>query len=74
MSSSAGRPNPAATVGVRRLSGRDLINYRDVSEFKAQGKDMSTTSKVLMGTGIAVGVLVVVGALLVRDFRRNFGR
>lgn len=50
------------------------INYRDVSEFKAQGKGMSTTSKVLVGTGIAVGVLVVVGALLVRDFRRSFGR
>lgn len=50
------------------------INYRDVAEFKAQGKGMSTSSKVLIGTGIAVGVLVVVGALLVRDFRRNFGR
>jgi hypothetical protein len=50
------------------------INYRDVAEFKATGKGMSTTSKVLIGTGIAVGVLVVVGALLVRDFRRNFGR
>jgi hypothetical protein len=50
------------------------VNYRDVDEFKAQGKGMSTTSKVLIGTGIAVGVLVVVGALLVRDFRRSFGR
>jgi hypothetical protein len=50
------------------------VNYRDVAEFEAQGKGMSTKSKVLIGTGIAVGVLVVVGALLVRDFRRNFGR
>jgi hypothetical protein len=50
------------------------INYRDVAAFKAQGKGMSTTSKVLIGVGVTVGVLVVVGALLVRDFRRNFGR
>ena len=50
------------------------INYSDVAELKAHGKGMSTTSKVLIGTGIAVGVLVVVGVLLFRDFERSFGR
>jgi hypothetical protein len=50
------------------------INYRDVVEFKATGKGRSTTSKVLIGTGIAVGVLVVIGTLLVLDFQRTFSR
>ena len=47
------------------------INYRDVVEFTAHGKGMSTTSKVLIGTGIAVGVTVGVLALALRNFRRN---
>ena len=48
------------------------INYRDVNEFKALGKGMSTTSKVLIGTGVAVGVTVVALALAFRNFRLNF--
>jgi hypothetical protein len=50
------------------------INYRDVSEFKAQGKGMSTTSKVLLGTGIAVGVTVVALALAFRNLSFSFDR
>lgn len=48
------------------------VNYRDVDEFKAQGKGMSTTSKVLIGTGVAVGVGVIALALAFRNF--NFVR
>jgi hypothetical protein len=47
------------------------VNYRDVVEFEAQGKGMSTTSKVLIGTGIGVGVTVGVLALMFRNFRIN---
>jgi hypothetical protein len=47
------------------------INYRDVREFKAQGTGMSTTSKVLIGTGVTVGVAVVTLALAFRNFRLN---
>lgn len=47
------------------------VNYRDVAEFKAHGKGMSTTSKVLLGTGIAVGVTVGVLALAFRNYRLN---
>ena len=47
------------------------VNYRDVAEFKAQGKGMSTTSKILIGTGIGVGVTVGVLALMFRNFRLN---
>jgi hypothetical protein len=47
------------------------INYRDVTEFKAQGKGMSTTAKVLIGTGVAVVVLVGAVALSLRNFRLN---
>jgi hypothetical protein len=46
------------------------INYRDVVEFKAQGTGLSTTSKVVIATGIVLGALVVVAALAVRDIRR----
>jgi hypothetical protein len=47
------------------------VNYRDVDEFKAQGKGMSTTSKVLIGAGVGVGVTVGVLALMFRNFRLN---
>lgn len=50
------------------------INYRDVAAFNAQGKGMSTTSKVLLGTGIAVGATVGVLALMFRNLGRSFGR
>jgi hypothetical protein len=45
------------------------IYYRDVAEFKAQGKGMSTTSKVLIGAGTTVAVGVVILALSFRNFR-----
>ena len=38
------------------------INYRDVAEFKAQGKGLSTASKILIGVGI--GVVATVGILV----------
>lgn len=47
------------------------VNYRDVAEFRATGKGLSTTSKVLIGTGIGVGVTVGVLALMFRNFRIN---
>ncbi len=47
------------------------VSYGDVSELKARGKGMSTTSKVLIGTGAAVAVTVGVVALLLRNFRLN---
>jgi len=47
------------------------VNYRDVDEFKAQGKGMSTTSKVLIGAGVTVAVGVVILALSFRNFRLN---
>lgn len=50
--------------------GRTLtINYRDVAEIKGHGKGMSTTSKVLIGTGVGVGATVGVLALLFRNFQ-----
>jgi hypothetical protein len=45
------------------------INYRDVAEIKDHGKGMSTTSKVLIGTGIGVGVTVGVLALVFRNIQ-----
>lgn len=50
------------------------INYDDVAEFKALGKGMSTTSKVLIGTGVAVGVAVGALALAFRNLGRSFRR
>jgi glucokinase len=47
------------------------INYQDVRELKAHGKGMSTTSKVLIGAGIGVGVTVGVLAYMFRNFRLN---
>jgi len=47
------------------------IGYQDVDEFKAHGKGLSTTSKVLIGTGIGVGVTVGVLALMFRNYRWN---
>jgi hypothetical protein len=47
------------------------ISYQDVDEFKARGKGLSTTSKVLIGTGVGVGVTVGVLALMFRNFRLN---
>ena len=45
------------------------INYRDVAEIKNHGKGMSTTSKVLIGTGVGVGVTVGVLALVFRNIQ-----
>jgi len=45
------------------------INYRDVAEIKDRGKGMSTTSKVLIGTGAGVGVTVGVLALVFRNIQ-----
>jgi hypothetical protein len=50
------------------------INYRDVKEFKALGKGMSTTSKVLLGVGIGVGVTVGALALIFSDLGHSFSR
>jgi hypothetical protein len=38
------------------------VSYRDVAEFKAQGKGLSTASKILIGVGI--GVVATVGILV----------
>jgi hypothetical protein len=46
------------------------VNYRDVAEFKAPGKGLSTTSKILIGVGI--GVVATVG-LLVLAFKDGGG-
>lgn len=43
------------------------INYGDVRELKAGGGGMSTTSKVLIGAGIGVGVTVGALALMFRN-------
>lgn len=50
------------------------INYGDVAEFKAQGKGMSNTSKVLLGAGVTAGVGVVALALMFRNIGRSMRR
>lgn len=46
------------------------INYRDVVEFKAEGKGLSTASKILIGVGIGV---VVTAGILVLAFKDGGG-
>lgn len=43
------------------------INYEDVREFKAHGKGLSTTSKVLIGVGIGFVITTGLLVLLFKD-------
>ncbi|HEX8456053.1 MAG TPA: hypothetical protein VF656_01930 [Pyrinomonadaceae bacterium] len=45
------------------------VSYSDVDEFKAHGKGMSTTSKILIGTGATLLVSAAVLAFMFRNFR-----